>query len=78
MHQLSKVLIKYLQTKGEKCFGACLFRKISDDGLDTLEDPHRPPRRPRAPPALAPRSALPAPRELLPKLLPAILYDANV
>jgi hypothetical protein len=50
----------------------------SSGGRDTLEDPHRPPRRPRAPPALAPRAALPAPRELLPELLLAILYDANV
>jgi hypothetical protein len=47
-------------------------------GWDTLEDPHRPPRRLRAPPTLAPRAALLAPRELLPELLLAILYDANV
>jgi hypothetical protein len=61
---------------GEKCSGACLSRKSSDGGLGTLEDPHRPLRRLRAPPA--PRAALPAPRELLPELLPAIMYDANV
>jgi hypothetical protein len=78
MHQLSKVLIKYLQTEGEKCSGACLSRKSSDGGLDTLEDPHRPPCRTRAPPALAPGSSLPTPQELLPELLPAILYNANV
>jgi hypothetical protein len=78
MHQLSKVLIKYLQTEGEKCSGACLSRKSSNGGLDTLEDPQRPSHRPRAPLALAPRFALPAPQKLLPELLPAILYDANV
>jgi hypothetical protein len=78
MHQLSKVLINYLQPGGEKYFGACLSRKSSDGGLNTLKDPHRPPHRLRAPPAPAPRSALTAPRELLPELLPAILYDANV
>jgi hypothetical protein len=58
--------------------GACLFRKSSGDGRGTLEDPHRPPRRLRSPPALAPRATLPTPQELLPELLPAILYDANV
>jgi hypothetical protein len=78
MHQLSKALIKYLQTEGEKCSGACLSRKSLDGGLGTLEDPHRPPRRLWALPALVPRAALSAPRELLPELLPAILYDANV
>jgi hypothetical protein len=57
---------------------ACLFRKSSDGGLGTLEDPHRPPHWLRATPALAPLTALPAPRELLLELLPAILYDADV
>jgi hypothetical protein len=65
-----------LQTGGEKCSGACLSRKSSDGGLDTLEDPHRAPRRLRAPPA--PRAALPVPRELLPELFPVIMYDATV
>jgi hypothetical protein len=44
----------------------------------TPEDPHRPPRLLRAPPALVPRATLPAPRELLPEFLPAIPYDADV
>jgi hypothetical protein len=61
----------------EKCSGACLFRKSSDDGRGSLEDPHRPPRLSQAPPALVPRAALPAPRELLPESLPAILCDAD-
>jgi hypothetical protein len=77
MHQLKYSINKnYLQTGGEKCSGTCLSRKSSDGGLATLEDPHRPPHRPRAPPTH--RAALSAPRELLPELLPAILYDANV
>jgi hypothetical protein len=78
MHKLSKAFNKNICKPGEKCSGACLFRKSSDGGLGTLEDPHRPPRRLRTPPALTPRTALPAPQELLPESLPAILYDADV
>ena len=45
-----------------KCSGACLSRRSSGGDRGTLEVPQRPPRRLRALPAAAPRTAPRAPR----------------
>ena len=61
----ASIKVKYLIKNckpGEKCSGACLSRRSSGGDRGTLEVPQRPPRRLRALPAAAPRTAPRAPR----------------